>query len=158
MEIQTDFSDVLSRKVAPEDYRFLRYKKTDLLLAMNTKHCSDTYAWLGSEFITQYIEKLADKMDFILIDTPPVAASADAAHIINICDKTLLVVRTDTVAASDINDTILNISTFGGNLAGCILNDVHPPFTMFGQMGADSNGLYNNRYTPYDRYKNFGNN
>ena len=30
-EIQTDFSDVLSRKTAPKDYRFLRYKKTELL-------------------------------------------------------------------------------------------------------------------------------
>ena len=93
-------------------------------------------------------------MDFILIDTPPAAASADAASIITFCDKTLLVVRTDTAHIKDINDTIMTISKIGGKLAGCILNDVHRPFTFFGQIGQDGSGGRLNRYGSYSRQGN----
>lgn len=152
-----EFNDVLSRKIPASEYRFFRYKKSSLLIAANKRYRSDAAQWLGSETTKTCIDAISAKMDFVIIDTPPVAASADAASLISICDKTLLVIRTDTVAVTDINDTIMTISNIGGQLAGCILNDVYRPFTMFGQMGKDEIGTQTYKYGSYKRYGNYGN-
>ena len=68
----------------------------------------------------------------------------------SLVDGVLLAIRTDVVPVQDINDAILSISDAGGKLAGCILNNVYKPFTLFGQMGSDETGYYG--YSTY--YKN----
>lgn len=150
-----EFSDVLSQKT--QEYQFLRYKRSSLLIAINRRCHSDAAQWLGSETTRHYLDSIRSNLDFVIIDTPPAAVSADAASLISICDRTVLVVRTDTVAVTDINDTIMTISNIGGNLAGCILNDVYRPFTLFGQMGLDESGSYSNQYGYYKRYGGYGN-
>ena len=85
------------------------------------------------------------------------------------CDETLLVVRTDVVRASVINDTIMTIKDVGGNFSGCILNDVFNEFNIAGQFGFDEGGYYSShhygrygkygkygRYGKYDKYGNYG--
>lgn len=151
-----DFTDVLSRKKNAGDYKFLRYKKSSLFLALNRKYCDDASQWLGSDAVKECIASIRKKMDFVIIDTPPVSVSADAASIIAICDRAILVVRTDVVKVTEINDTIMTMSNVGANLAGCILNDVYPTFTFFGQIGQDESGRYKNRYDSYGRYGNYG--
>jgi Mrp family chromosome partitioning ATPase len=151
-QVGQEFNDVLTQKIAPKDYQFVPYKKTNLLLALNRKRRTDGAQWLGLEVVARYIRSISEKMDFVIIDTPPAAASADAASIIGICDRTILVVRTDLVGVADINDTILTVSNVGGTLAGCILNDLHRPFTLFGQLGLDETGSYGPRGGYYRYY------
>ncbi|MBQ2775366.1 MAG: AAA family ATPase [Clostridia bacterium] len=153
---KVEFSDVLSGKVPARQYKFLRYKKSNLLIAMNKKSRMDSVEWIGSPLVKNCISVMRDKMDFVIIDTPPVSASADAMSLVNISDKTMLVVRTDYVSSADINDTILTLSNVGGRFAGCILNDVYRPFTMFGQIGADESGSYTHKYSSYKRYAGYG--
>ena len=150
----SESDDALSRKAPEREYKFLRYQKSSLFLALHRTDRPDAPQWLSGEPAAESIPFLRNKMDFILIDTPPAAASADAASIITFCDKTLLVVRTDTAHIKDINDTIMTISKIGGKLAGCILNDVHRPFTFFGQIGQDGSGGRLNRYGSYSRQGN----
>lgn len=152
-----ELSDVLSQEKPINEYKFLKYKKSSLFIALNKKYRSDAAQWLGSERVKKCICDISTKVDFIIIDTPPVAISADAANLISICDRTLLVIRTDTVCVADINDTIMTISSIGGNLAGCILNDVYRPFTLFGQIGLDETGRHAYKYGSYMRYGNAGN-
>ena len=97
---------------------------------------------------------LRDKVDFVIIDTPPASVSADAITVSGLVDGVLLVIRTDVVPVQDINDTILSISDAGGKLAGCILNDVYKPFTLFGQMGSDEMGYYGHS-TYYKNHSKF---
>ncbi len=152
-KINADFSQVLSRKIKPSDYRFLRYKKTSLFLAVTRKPCSDVSEWLGSGVVKTCIDSIKQKADFIIMDTPPTSVCADAMGMIKLSDKAILVVRTDCVEVADINDTIMTIHNIGGSFAGCILNDVYNPFTLFGQMGEDvrSGGYY--RYGAGKAYK-----
>lgn len=149
-----DFSDVLSQKIQPQDYKFLQYKKSSVYLALNKTSRSNKSQWLSSDFTKKCLTAISNQMDFLIIDTPPISASADAASLISICDQTLLVVRIDKVGVTDINDTILTISNIGGKLAGCILNDVYAPFTFFGQMGLDESGSRKHGY--YKSYGNYG--
>ena len=151
-----EFSDVLSGKFPPKEYEFFRYKKSGLYLAFNRKPCSDASEWLGTGAVKECINAIREKVDFVIIDTPPTSVSADAMSIIKVSDKAILVVRTDVVDAPDINDTIMTINNVGGNFAGCILNDVYKPFTLFGNLGTDENGYHTYRYSSYKRYKGYG--
>ena len=151
-----ELSDVLSGKIPPKDYEFFRYKKSSLYLAFNRRPCSDASEWLGSGAVKECIDAIKEKADFIIIDTPPTSVSADAMSIIKISDKAILVVRTDVVDVPDINDTIMTISNIGGSFAGCVLNDVYKPFTLFGQLGTDVRGYQTYRYNSYKRYKGNG--
>ncbi len=151
-EILNEFTDVLANKIALSDYGFYRYRKGNLIIAFNKKGHENSEDIFNGPMLSKCLDALRDKMDFIIIDTPPSSVSADAVTISNHADRTLLVVRTDTVAVQDINDAILAISDAGGKLAGCILNDVYKPFTLFGQMGSDETGYYGAYYRGYSRY------
>ncbi len=154
-EIENEFADVLSNKVALKDFSFFRPKKSKLIIAFNKKSRADSSEILNSEVIESCISSLRRKTDFIIIDTPPMSASSDAVALSNYVDTTMLIVRTDCVPVRDINDAILTISDNGGNLEGCILNDVYKPFTLFGQMGTDETGYYG--YSVYGKgYSKYG--
>ena len=153
--LKTDFSQILKGEVSPKDYEFLRYKKTQLYLALSKKSCSDVSEWIGSKTVNQCIKSLREKVDFVIIDTPPTSVSADAMSLIKMADKAILVVRTDVVDAADINDTVLTIKNVGGGFAGCLLNDVYKPFTFFGNMGADDMGYSVYKRSSYKRYKTY---
>lgn len=145
-EMENEFSDVLSNKISLGDFGFYRYRKSDLIIAFNKKNHDNSHEVFSNTLLEKCISVLREKMDFVIIDTPPTSVSADAVSTSVYADRTLLVVRTDTVAVQDINDAILAIRDAGGKLAGCILNDVYKPFTLFGQMGTDETGYYGAYY------------
>ncbi|MBQ8228008.1 MAG: P-loop NTPase [Clostridia bacterium] len=152
-EIKNDFSDVLSSKIGIGNFRFFRYRKSDLLIAFNKKTYSNSAELFKGHYFEDCILTLREQMDFVIIDTPPTSVSADAITLSTYSDSTLIVVRTDCVPVRDINDTILSIADAGGNLEGCILNNVYKPFTLFGQMGADERGGYGyGNYYGYSKY------
>lgn len=153
-DIENDFSDVLLSKVTLNEFIFFRYRKSDLVIAFNKKSCGDSHDFFSNETLEDCFSVLREKMDFVIIDTPPTSVSADAVSTSVYADKTLLVVRTDTVAVQDINDAILSMRDAGGNLVGCILNDVYKPFTLFGQMGTDGMGYYGAYHKNTYRYRN----
>lgn len=141
-EIETDFSDVLSRKVEISDFKFYRYRKSTLTIAFNKHSHENSELLINNQVIKNTLQALKEKADFVIIDTPPITVSADAVTVAEVADATVLVVRTDCVPVEDINEAILNIAEAGGNLEGCILNNVYKPFTLFGQMGADERGYH----------------
>ena len=93
--------------------------------------------------------------DYILIDTPPVYAAPDVVSMTSLADVTMLVLRTDVAEVADVNDTILEIRAHKGHFGGCILNDVHRDFNLFGQTGSDESAYYKKGYG-YGRYGKYG--
>lgn len=150
--MESDFTDVLSEKINIADFKFFRYRKSNLTIAFSKKSHEESDLLVNSKIIERTLKELREKADFIIIDTPPISVSADAVTISEAADATVLVVRTDVVPVEDINEAILNISESGGKLEGCILNNVYKPFTLFGQMGTDERGYYgHNNYYSYSK-------
>ena len=141
-EIETDFSDVLSKDVDLANFKFYRYRKSNLTIAFNKKIHESTDILTSTLVVGNALNQISQKADFVIIDTPPISVSADAITISEVADSTVLVVRTDCVPVEDINEVILNITEAGGNIEGCVLNNVYKPFTLFGQLGADERGYY----------------
>lgn len=149
--LQQEFSDVLSGDLPAQEYHLPCHKQS-LFLALSTHSCKDAADWLSSDTTRKLLADIRAKADFVLIDTPPASASADAAGLVRMADRAILTVRTDHSTVADINDTLAILSGIGGNLAGCVLNDVHKPFTFWGQMGEDEDGTHYHSYYAQKRY------
>ena len=152
-----EISELLSEKISFEDFAVRQFKKTSLYLALNTKADSSYRNYIESGSIVRLIEKLKEIYDFIIIDTAPLSLDASVTDIIGMVDKTVLVVRTDTVKVNVINDAINTISKISSNLAGCILNDLHMNVLPFSFTGNDQSTRYGGyRYGKNYRYGHYG--
>ncbi len=139
------------------EYKFKRFKKSSLYLALNTRAYGNFHEWIDSEKCKKLVEYLREEMDFVIIDTAPVFADTTVTEMNSIVDEAILVVRTDVVSSAVINDTITTMSNVGVKLAGCILNDVYPEFALSKMTGGDEAGYryyYGNKYgkSKYGKY------
>ena len=135
-ELGSLFNGDISRR----NYKLRRYKKTNLYLAINTRAYTNSYKWIESGVAKSTIKALKGMVDYIIIDTAPISVDSSVSEIIKMADKSILVVKTDTVETVTINDAILTVTEVGDNFAGCILNQTHPdmPMTSFTGAGDDT--------------------
>ena len=69
-------------------------------------------------------------MDYIIIDSPPIALFSDVEALADQADASLLVVRQDGVPAGRINDAADMLRQSRARLLGCVFNDVRSmPFS-----------------------------
>ena len=154
-EENCELANLLEKKIPNNSFRLRRYKKTSLYLAINTKPYSDSHKWLENGEIEKLINVFKNKTDFIIIDTAPLSVDSSVTNITKLADKTLLVVRTDTVKTAAINDAISTVNKISGNLSGCILNDVYPRIAPFSFTGNDESRHYGRKYGKYGKYGNY---
>ncbi len=150
-------SDLLEKKVSYENFSFRQFKKTSLFLAVNTKANPDYRKLIENGSVFALINTLKEKYDFVIIDTAPLSIDSSVTDIINMVDKTILIVRTDTVNVPVLNDAITTISKINSNLIGCILNDVHMNILPFSFTGDDESTRYGGyRYGKHSHYGHYG--
>jgi capsular exopolysaccharide synthesis family protein len=140
-----DYSELgmfLSGEAEDKNYKLKRYKKTNLFLAINTHPHANSHKWVEGGVAKKAIRTLRNMVDYIIIDTAPISVDSSVNEFIKVADKTLLVVKTDFVETSTINDAILTITDVGGDLAGCVLNDVHPDMPVLAFTGAGDTDRY----------------
>lgn len=89
---------------------------------------------------------LRDKLDYVIIDTPPAGILSDAATIAKYCDATLYIVRQDLANSTQILNAIQALSAVGTNIIGCVLNRTQAGTTRYG---------YGSKYSTYG-YSNYG--
>ena len=151
-EENSELSNLLEKKIPNNSFRLRRYKKTSLYLAISTKPCPDSHKWLESGEIEKFLNIFKEKTDYVIIDTAPLSVDSSVTNITKLADKTLLVVRTDTVKVAVINDAISTVNKISNNLAGCILNDVYPRIAPFSFTGNDESRHYGKKYGKYGKY------
>lgn len=117
-------------------YKLRRYKKTNLYLAINTHAYANSYKWIETGIAKKTIKALKGMVDYIIIDTAPISVDSSVSEIIKIADKSILVVKTDTIETAAINDAISTVTDADNNLAGCILNQIPPDLSIASFTGA----------------------
>ena len=78
---------------------------------------------LSSGHMKELLTLLRPKMDYIILDLPPVSLTSDAESISDLCDGCLLVVRQDYVPTREINDAIDALHHSGNPVLGFVLNN-----------------------------------
>lgn len=79
-------------------------------------------ALLSSESFSRVVDGLKSRFDFVLFDTPPVGAFADAVVLSRIVDGTILVVREGSTNREDAKITVSQLQSAGAELLGIVMN------------------------------------
>ena len=95
------------------------------------------------------LELMKQQYDFVLIDTPPVMAVADARVIGGLVDKTLFVVRWDKTPRKVARAAINMLRQGNAEIAGAVLQQVD--LKRYGRLGYGDSGYYYH-YGRYGKY------
>lgn len=144
-----ELGTLFNGEISSKDYKLRRHKKTNLFLALNTRAYANSYKWIENGVVKRTVKSLKNMVDYIIIDTAPISVDSSVNEIIKLADKTILVVKTDTVETATINDTISTISDIDNNLIGCILNQTPPDMPMASFTGAGDDVNHFRKYKHY---------
>lgn len=86
----------------------------------------DPAALLGSQRAARFIESLRDVADFVLIDTPPVLAVADASILAPLVDGTVFVLDGEHSSRSALMQSRDQLLNAGANIVGLVYNNFDP--------------------------------
>lgn len=117
-----DFQEILNGNI---DMSMLsvQYEDTGLYTIFNRKATSGFESLMEKGGLKKLLELAKDEMDYIVMDTSPIALVSDTEELANLSDAALLVVRQDMVLAKDINDAVDVLDNSGTRLLGCVFND-----------------------------------
>jgi len=100
-----------------------------------------------SKRFKKMLDDLAERFDRVILDSPPVMAVTDAVVLSTLVDGTVLIARTSQTSRVALSEASRQITDVGGNLLGCILNDLDPDSQGYGYYSYRKYGYY--RYQPY---------
>jgi protein-tyrosine kinase len=114
-------SDVLRGEAAIEDVLINSTDTTLFLLPSgNTPH--NPSELLSSPALESSLKSVSQYFDWIIIDSPPIAAIADASVIAQICDAILLVVQANKTLSKLVQNAILRVGQ--DRICGIVMNRV----------------------------------
>ena len=80
---------------------------------------------MGTARFKLVLSKFRDIYDYVIIDTPPINAVADAQIISTFVDGVLIVAKSGLTTSNELNTAIDMVERAGGNLCGIVLNDMN---------------------------------
>ena len=80
---------------------------------------------LGSDRLRDLLAQMRERMDIIIIDTPPMSAGGDAECIADLVDAAILVVRQDQAPVRALNDCIDVLRRSDAEVLGCVFNNAY---------------------------------
>lgn len=79
---------------------------------------------LASRAMSNFLEEMKKKFDYIILDTPPIHAVTDSQILARKVDGVLLVVKSNKTKKELVNNSIKSIEKINANLIGVVLNGV----------------------------------
>lgn len=144
--------EVLSGKA--KNFRLLPVPDSSLLLLSGDGTVAQPQRLLGSPRMGQILELLRQKLDYILIDTPPAGVLSDAAALAKYADGAIYVVRQDMANSVQIVNSVQSLSG-AVPLYGCVLNCTQAGTTRSGYRYGYRYGYqygYSSHYSHYSHY------
>lgn len=127
-----------------------QFEDTGLYTVFNKTVSTRLESLLEKGGFQKFLELAGDEMDYIIMDTSPMALISDTEELAHLADATILVVRQDTVLAKDINDAVDTLENTGSKMLGVIFNDSTDSFSE----GVSRYGY--GGYYGYGRYGRYG--
>lgn len=121
-EIQ-EFGEVLNGN-EQADHLVQPLAKSELLLVTGSMIYPNSTEMIASEMFYKIVDFFKERLDYVIIDTPPMSQAADAEELVDYVDASILVVRQHTALVKDINEAISILNSADGTMLGCVYNDV----------------------------------
>ena len=137
-----------------------QWKETSLYTLFNTDPMA-LEILLENGLIKQLLDFAREKMDYVIIDSAPMALISDTEELAQMSDASIIVLRQDMVLAKDINDAIDILNKTHGKVIGCVFNDVEDSVISGYAYGKSYYSGYGGsyrygRYGRYGRYSRYG--
>lgn len=115
-----------------KNFRLLNVPNSTLLLLSGDETTDQPQPLLDTPRMQQVLDLLRERLDYIIIDTPPAGILSDAATIAKYADATLYIVRQDLASTAQILNSIQALSANDVELIGCVLNQTQAGTTRYG--------------------------
>jgi succinoglycan biosynthesis transport protein ExoP len=102
---------------------------------------------VGSEAFAALVAELRKRFEFVVLDTPPVLAVADARVVASLADAVLFICRWSTTPRQAAASALAHLEQDGANVAGIVLNMVDT--SAKGVFSADDPSYYMKSYQAY---------
>lgn len=99
--------------------------KYGLVLGFSIANHKQINTLINSGKLEQFIQTMRAQTDYIILDTPPMLAAADAESIARLADAAVMVVRTDFMKTVAVNDCLDNLRKSVDDVIGMVLNNYH---------------------------------
>lgn len=100
-------------------------KKYGILLGVSQSSGGSVAKSLNNGKLPMLLQQLRAQVDYIILDTPPMLAAADAEALAAMADTALLVVRADYMPTDSINKGLDRLRKSAPEVCGYVLNNYH---------------------------------
>lgn len=121
-EQMKQFGEVLNGNETVENL-VIPVANSELLLIADSMIYPNSTEMIASPLFSKIVNFFRERLDYIIIDTPPMSKVADAEELVDEMDASLLVVRQHTALVKDINEAISVLNSGDGVMLGCVYND-----------------------------------
>lgn len=115
-------SDVLLQKQKVMDVAHMYNKNLSIITA--GKIPPNPAEMLASKAMTLFLKEMKEHFDYVVLDTPPVQAVADAQILSTKVDGTLVVVRAGVTKKDDVHNSVASLKKVNANIIGTVLHAV----------------------------------
>ena len=143
----TDF--MLEHDADPMNFLVQDPRSNLLIMPPGTAKFVNATDIFSSQRMDKITEILREKADFVIFDSPPVLAVADARLIGRVVDKTLFVIRWNKTPVKVVKAALKILRSGGTEIAGVVLQ--HVDLKRYGQLGYGDSGYYYH-YGRYGQY------
>lgn len=125
-------------------------KNTGLYMLLEKESVRNSTEVSASEGMTKMLQEAKACFDYVIIDTSPMSAGANAECLMDLADASLLVMQQNVVPAVKLAGAVETLSSAKAKFMGCVLNNVYalPSVAQYGYG-------YGYRYG-YGRYGHYG--
>ncbi len=117
-------SYLLQKKTDPSSC-LTESKKHGIFLGISQNSGRSVTKLLNNGRLPVLLQQLRTQMDYIILDTPPMLAAADAEALATMVDTALLVARADFMPTDSINNGLDRLRKSAPEVCGFILNNYH---------------------------------
>ena len=145
---EQDFTNAIRTRGAPQVLTFK--PEPTLFLLFCRRGRGKPWDHDSLEHMLETIRRLSEKVDYVVVDSGPMALVSDSEEYAGWADASLLVVHQDLMEASYINDAIDNLEDAGSEVIGCVLNRMR-----HGLIGRarERSSYYGSAYGNYSHYR-----
>ena len=103
----------------------LENKKHGIVLGISHNAGKSITKLLNNGKLSQLLQQLRNKADYVILDTPPMLAAADTERIAAMADTAVLVVRSDFMPAPSIYEGLERLRKSAPDVSGFVLNNYY---------------------------------
>ena len=126
-ELQVKKEDTLTAHLLNDNAdtlpNFIEYKKHGIWLGISKSAGKNITKLLNNGRLQSLLQKLRSEVDYVILDTPPMLAAADAETLAAMADTSVLVVRSDYMHTSSINECLDRLRKSSPDVCGYVLNN-----------------------------------